>query len=122
MSTILQLKDVNKGFGEGLKRNEVLADISLDVEEGEFIAILGFSGAGKTTLMSMLAGLEKPDNGEIRFRGEKVEGPSPKRGIVFQNYALMPWLSVQANVCLAVDAVHQQKRRKNARNSLSAMW
>ncbi len=109
MSTILQLKDVNKGFGEGAKRHDVLADISLDVREGEFIAILGFSGAGKTTLMSMLAGLEKPDSGEILFRGEAIEGPSPKRGIVFQNYALMPWLSVEANVRLAVDAVHRDK-------------
>ncbi len=112
MSTILQLKGVEKGFGEGVKRNPVLADISLDVAEGEFIAILGFSGAGKTTLMSMFAGLEKPDSGEILFRGAPVEGPSPRRGIVFQNYALMPWLSVEANVRLAVDAVHQQKTAK----------
>ncbi|PRX10018.1 UNVERIFIED_ORG: nitrate/nitrite transport system ATP-binding protein [Martelella mediterranea] len=112
MKPILQLRNVEKGFGEGLKRNPVLSDISLDVQEGEFIAILGFSGAGKTTLMSMLAGLEKPDSGEILFRGEKVEGPSPKRGIVFQNYALMPWFSVEANVRLAVDAVHQDKSAK----------
>ncbi|WP_319520246.1 nitrate ABC transporter ATP-binding protein [uncultured Martelella sp.] len=112
MNTILQLRNVEKGFGEGVKRNPVLSDISLDVQEAEFIAILGFSGAGKTTLMSMLAGLEKPDGGEILFRGAPVEGPSPKRGIVFQNYALMPWLSVEANVRLAVDAVHQDKPAK----------
>lgn len=112
MAAILELTGVSKAFGEGKNRNEVLAGVNLTVEEGEFIAILGFSGAGKSTLISMLAGLADPDDGEIRFRGERVRGPSPKRGVVFQNYALMPWLSVTANVALAVDAVHTAKSRE----------
>lgn len=111
MTAILELSGVAKAFGEGKNRNEVLRDVNLTVEEGEFIAILGFSGAGKSTLISMLAGLAAPDAGEILFRGERVAGPSPKRGVVFQNYALMPWLSVTANVALAVDAVHGDMSR-----------
>ena len=103
---ILELTGVAKGFGEGARRNPVLADINLAVEEGEFIAILGFSGAGKSTLMSLLAGLTAPDAGAVTFRGAPITGPSPERGVVFQNYSLMPWLSVAANVGLAVDSVH----------------
>ncbi|WP_176084709.1 nitrate ABC transporter ATP-binding protein [Martelella sp. HB161492] len=111
MAAILELRNVAKSFGAGIHRNDVLSDVSLAVEEGEFIAILGFSGAGKSTLISMLAGLSRPDSGDIRFRGMPVVGPAPERGVVFQNYALMPWLSVTANVALSVDAVHSDKSK-----------
>jgi len=104
---ILDISGVSKGFGD----NQVLKDINLQVEEGEFIAILGFSGAGKSTLMSLLAGLSSPDTGTIAFRGAPVTGPGPERGVVFQNYSLMPWLSVRENVGLAVDAVHRGASR-----------
>src|SRR5690606_22818659 len=77
-----------------------------DVEEGEFVAVLGFSGAGKTTLVSAIAGLIQPDAGEILIRGEPCAGPGPDRGVVFQSYSLFPWLTVEQNVRLAVDAVH----------------
>ncbi|MEO1423903.1 MAG: nitrate ABC transporter ATP-binding protein [Pseudomonadota bacterium] len=100
--SILSLKNVSKSYGD----TAVLKDISLDIAQGEFVAIVGFSGAGKTTLINMLAGLESPDTGEVRFNGEIVDGPSPERGVVFQSYSLMPWLTVTGNVRLAVDAVH----------------
>ncbi|MCU9847502.1 ABC transporter ATP-binding protein [Defluviimonas sp. WL0024] len=103
--SILSFQNVSKGFGEGTGRREVLKGITLDVAEGEFIAILGFSGSGKSTLMNLVAGLERPDAGSVRFRGKPVTGPGPERGLVFQSYSLMPWLTVRGNVLLAVDAV-----------------
>jgi len=102
---ILTFNSVSKGFGEGLDRAEVLKDIDLDVGDGEFVAILGFSGTGKSTLMNLMAGLERPDAGQVLFRGKPVDGPGRERGLVFQSYSLMPWLTVQGNVMLAVDAV-----------------
>lgn len=109
--TILELSDVSKSFGEGKSRNDVLAGVNLKVEEGEFIAIVGFSGSGKSTLISLLAGLAAPDSGAVLFRNKEVTGPGPERGVVFQSYSLMPWLSVRANVALAVDAVHAGKSK-----------
>ncbi|HEY5742781.1 MAG TPA: ABC transporter ATP-binding protein [Terrimicrobiaceae bacterium] len=102
---LLEVKNVSKGFGPKGKRTEVLEDITLEVEQGEFVAIIGYSGAGKTTLMSILAGLIKPDSGSSTLRGKPMEGPGPDRGIVFQNYSLLPWLTVYENVALAVDQV-----------------
>lgn len=101
----LELDNVTFGYGVGSDRYEVLQDLSLSVEENEFIAVIGFSGSGKSTLMSVLAGLLKPDKGRILLHGEPVEGPSPERGIVFQNYSLLPWLTVYGNIELAVKQV-----------------
>ncbi|MBA3878088.1 MAG: nitrate/sulfonate/bicarbonate ABC transporter ATP-binding protein [Sphingobium sp.] len=112
MATILSLKDVRKSYtGKTGSVSEVLGGIDLDVEEGEFIAILGFSGAGKTTLISAIAGLVEPDAGEILLRGKAIEGPDKDRGLVFQSYSLFPWLTVGQNVALAVDAVHKDRSR-----------
>ncbi len=102
---ILQLKNVCKSYGSNGSRTCVLDNISLSVEHGEFVAILGFSGSGKTTLISLMAGLIAPDSGEVLFRGTPVTEPGPERGVVFQSYSLLPWLSVQGNVALAVDTV-----------------
>ena len=109
--TILEFKNVCKGFGTGLNREEVLKDISLSVNEGEFLAILGFSGTGKTTLINQIAGLARPDSGQVLFKGKPITGPGPERGLVFQSYSLMPWLTVAGNVALAVDAVHKSASR-----------
>ena len=98
--SILSLKNVAKSYGS----TKVLQDINLDVEDGEFLAIVGFSGSGKTTLISAIAGLLEVD-GEITFEDKPVTGPSKDRGVVFQSYSLMPWLSVWGNVSLAVDQV-----------------
>ncbi|WP_285671211.1 ABC transporter ATP-binding protein [Paralimibaculum aggregatum] len=113
--SILSLNGVSKGYGEGAARAEVLKDIDLEVRDGEFLAILGFSGTGKTTLINLLAGLEHPDSGEARFRGAPIAGPGPERGLVFQSYSLMPWLTVERNVALAVDAVHGRSSRAERR-------
>ena len=107
--SFIEISKLSKHFGEGENRNEVLTDIDLKIEEGEFIAIVGFSGSGKTTLISALAGLIKPDAGGVIFKGEEVTEPSPERGVVFQSYSLLPWLSVNGNVMLAVDQVFKDK-------------
>ncbi|WP_333830200.1 ABC transporter ATP-binding protein [Pararhodobacter sp.] len=108
---ILEFRNVCKGFGAGLERKEVLRDISLKVHKGEFLAILGFSGTGKTTLINQIAGLDTPDSGQVLFKGQPVTGPGPERGLVFQSYSLMPWLTVAGNIALAVDAVHRSASR-----------
>jgi nitrate/nitrite transport system ATP-binding protein len=102
---LLELKGVAKGYGEAPRRTEVLDDINLAVEEGECVAIVGFSGSGKTTLVSLIAGLLAADRGEVTVRGRPVRGAGHDRGVVFQNYSLLPWLTVSGNVALAVDAV-----------------
>lgn len=107
--SILSLKNVSKSYMQDGQKSEILADINLEVEEGEFIALLGFSGSGKTTLMNILAGLEMPDSGTAEFRSSVITEPGQERGLVFQSYSLMPWLTVRGNVALAVDAVHTKK-------------
>ena len=102
---LLELRSVSKSYGTAAERTDVLRDVSLQVDEGEFLAIVGFSGSGKTTLINLMAGLITPDNGEVLFRGAPVKEPGPERSVVFQSYSLMPWLSVEKNVRLAVDAV-----------------
>jgi nitrate/nitrite transport system ATP-binding protein len=98
---ILEFNNVSKGYGD----KPVLRNLSFQVQDGEFLAILGFSGSGKTTLINLMAGLTLPDRGEVNFKGAAVTGPGPERGLVFQSYALMPWLTVAGNIGLAVDAV-----------------
>ena len=98
----LKLHNVSKHFGG----TPVLKDINLSVEKGEFVAIVGFSGAGKTTLISLIAGLLKPSNGSLKLNDLEITGPGPDRGIVFQNYSLLPWLTVFENILLAVEAVN----------------
>ena len=109
MTAILELSNVSKHYGDGDKRTEVLDDVNLAVAEGEFVAILGFSGTGKTTLISLMAGLIDADKGGVLFRGKEITGPGPERGVVFQSYSLMPWLTVTGNVALAVNSVHGGK-------------
>jgi nitrate/nitrite transport system ATP-binding protein len=104
---ILTLKNVTKGY----PGTSVLNGINLNVADGEFVAILGFSGTGKTTLISLIAGLIEADSGEIAIRGEPVSGPGGETSLVFQSYSLFPWLTVEGNVALAVDAVHKDKSK-----------
>ncbi|MEM7478907.1 MAG: ABC transporter ATP-binding protein [Planctomycetota bacterium] len=108
---IMTLRGVSKGFGGGVTRTEVLSNINLNIREGEFLAVVGFSGSGKTTFTQLLAGLEKPDEGEVNFHGKPVTGPSPERGLVFQNYSLLPWLTVRGNIALSVDRVFSKWSR-----------
>ncbi|MCL4123198.1 UNVERIFIED_CONTAM: hypothetical protein GTU68_034514 [Idotea baltica] len=102
---ILSLKNVSKSYGD----SHILSDINLNIKEGEFVAILGFSGSGKSTLMNILTGLETPDGGQALYKDMPITEPSPERGLVFQSYSLMPWLTVSGNVALAATQVERQE-------------
>ena len=108
---IRSLNGVTKSYSGSGGTTHVLGGIDLEVAEGEFVAILGFSGAGKTTLISSIAGLVEPDGGEILLKGQPIDGPDKERGLVFQSYSLFPWLGVEQNVALAVDAVHKDRSK-----------
>src|SRR6266571_10704 len=120
----LEFKNVAKGFGPDGARSDVLKDINLAIEKGEFVAIVGFSGAGKTTLISLIAGLLKADSGTVTVNDLEITGPGPDRGIVFQNYSLLPWLAVDPQVLLldeplsALDAL----TRATLQDEISLIW
>lgn len=97
----LELSNVSKTYGSHC----VLQGVNLTIERGEFVAIVGYSGSGKTTLISLIAGLVQPDEGTVKLNDLEVTAPGPDRGIVFQNYSLLPWLTVEENIGLAVDQV-----------------
>ncbi len=111
---IMTMRGVSKGFGQGITRTEVLSNINLKIRPGEFLAVVGFSGSGKTTFTNLLAGLEMPDEGEVLFEGQPITGPGPERGLVFQNYSLLPWLTVRGNIALSVNRVfsHWPSRKR----------
>lgn len=101
--SFLELKNVTKSYASGGKIVPVLENVNLDIERSEFVAIVGYSGAGKTTLISLIAGLTRADSGTITLNDLEITSPGPDRGIVFQNYSLLPWLSAFENVLLAVN-------------------
>ncbi len=107
-----ELRGVSKSYGSGSQRTSVLADINLEIREGELLAVVGFSGSGKTTLISLMAGLIEPDAGHVLLDGAEIDGPGPDRGVVFQNYSLLPWLTVHGNVLLAIRHVHAGRPRQ----------
>ncbi|MBB5350728.1 nitrate/nitrite transport system ATP-binding protein [Haloferula luteola] len=111
----LELDQVSIGFGPTPTRVDILKDVQLSVAENEFVAILGFSGAGKSTLISLLAGLEAPTSGEVRMAGKRVTRPSPRRGVMFQSYSLLPWLTVFGNIHLAAQQVFPEKSKAEVR-------
>ena len=105
----LTLENVSKSFDDA----EILTDINLAVEQGEFLAIVGFSGSGKTTLINLIAGLQKPTTGVVALNGDEIVGPGADRGVVFQTYSLMPWLSVRENVLMSVDEVFPKESKQD---------
>jgi nitrate/nitrite transport system ATP-binding protein len=110
----IELNGVTKTYGP----REVLRDINLQIDEGEFVSIVGTSGTGKSTLLKTAAGLIKPDSGSVKVAGKALVGFAPGAAIVFQNYSLLPWLSTLDNVLLAVDSAFpdwpQTRRRDQA--------
>src|SRR4051812_5310188 len=113
----LELSHISKSFGG----RPVLSALNLSIERGEFVAIVGYSGSGKTTLISLIAGLTRPDTGTVKLNDLEITAPGPDRGVVFQNYSLLPWLSVSENIALAVDQIFASesvaaRRERVARN------
>lgn len=106
--SFLQISNASKSFSTSSGVTEVLSNINLEVERGEFVAIVGYSGSGKTTLINLISGFVKPDRGTVKVDGEYVTGPGPDRMLIFQNYSLLPWLTAYENVKLAVDQVFPQ--------------
>ncbi|CAG2534758.1 MULTISPECIES: ABC transporter ATP-binding protein [Maribacter] len=98
----LELNNIYKTYGEGDGSTEVLSNINLTMDEGEFVAIVGFTGSGKTTLVNLINGLLQPTSGEVLFKGKPVTDTSHERGVIFQNYSLLPWLTVGQNIYMAV--------------------
>lgn len=107
----LELKNVCKTYETGPDATEVLSNINLTIEEGEFVAIVGFTGSGKTTLVNLINGLIEPTSGEILFKGQPVKGTSHERGVIFQNYSLLPWLTVEQNVVMAVKEAFPKREK-----------
>lgn len=108
----LELNNVNKTYGKGANATEVLSNINLKIEEGEFVAIVGFSGSGKTTLVNLINGLLQPTSGEVLFKGKPIIDTSHERGVIFQNYSLLPWLTVYQNISVAVKETFPKENKK----------
>jgi nitrate/nitrite transport system ATP-binding protein len=103
--TYFEARNISKSYRRNGRATRVLQSLTLQIERGEFVSVVGFSGSGKTTLVSILAGLSAPDDGSVILDGRPMTEPSPERAVVFQTYALLPWLSAFENVYLAVDQV-----------------
>jgi len=110
---ILSLESVNRTYidDEGNKI-EVLRDFNVQVRQGEFLSIIGSSGCGKTTLLRLIAGLDKPESGELILNGAKITEPAPERGYVFQQGSLFPWLTVEKNIASGLKARGIYKKNK----------
>ncbi|MBE9171142.1 ATP-binding cassette domain-containing protein [Pleurocapsales cyanobacterium LEGE 06147] len=105
----LTLENVAKVYPTPKGSYTVLENVNLSVKEGEFICLIGHSGCGKTTLLNMVSGFTHPTTGSVSLQGKPIKEPGPDRMVVFQNYTLLPWLTVFDNIYLAVDAVHPNK-------------
>ena len=113
--TYLKIDHVGITFQRGGAKTEVLRDVSLRIEKGEYVSIIGHSGCGKSTLLNIVAGLLKASEGGILLEGKEVNAPGPDRAVVFQNHSLLPWLTVHENVALAVNKVFRGKRSRAER-------
>jgi len=105
MHGYLTIEQVEKSFETAKGSFTALSDVSLAIEKGEFVSIIGHSGCGKSTLLNIVAGLSRPSTGAVLLDGDVVDAPGPDRAVVFQNHSLLPWLTAYANVRLAVDKV-----------------
>ena len=114
--TYLKFEQIGMSFHRGNASTEVLRDVNLTIEQGEFVSLIGHSGCGKSTLLNILGGLLKSTKGEVFLEGKVVDEPGPDRAIVFQNHSLLPWLTVYGNVAIAVDKVFGSAKTKSERH------
>jgi nitrate/nitrite transport system ATP-binding protein len=115
MNSYLQIDHLDKTFVRGNRETKVLKDVSVSVEKGQFVSIIGHSGCGKTTLLNIVAGLTQATLGGVLLEGREVNEPGPDRAVVFQNHSLLPWLTVYDNVKLAVDKVFRSSKSRAER-------
>ncbi len=108
----IEVKNVTVSFPSKGSVYTAVKDIDLTIGKGEIISLIGHSGCGKSTLMNTISGMVKPTQGEVIANGKVVQGPGADRGIVFQNYSLLPWMSVYQNIFQAVDSVLKDKSRE----------
>ncbi|MDZ7872604.1 MAG: ABC transporter ATP-binding protein [Rhizobium sp.] len=112
MSSYLKIDHIDKSFERGGVRTEVLQDITLTIDKGEFVSIIGHSGCGKSTLLNLIAGLTRVSAGAVLLENLEVNAPGPDRAVVFQNHSLLPWLTVYENVNLAVSKVFSGRKTR----------
>jgi nitrate/nitrite transport system ATP-binding protein len=117
MSAYLNIDHVDKVFKRGSQTTEVLKEVTLTIDKGEFVSIIGHSGCGKSTLLNIVAGLTNASRGGIVLEGREVNDPGPDRAVVFQNHSLLPWLTVYDNVRLAVDKVFSGRKSRKERHA-----
>jgi nitrate/nitrite transport system ATP-binding protein len=113
----LKIDHVDKAFQRGAATTQVLKDISLEIEKGEYVSVIGHSGCGKSTLLNIIAGLTPISAGAVLLEGKEVREPGPERAVVFQNHSLLPWLTVYDNVALAVNKVFGSTKSKAERHA-----
>ena len=94
----IEIKNVGKVFSVGNQTVQALRDVNLTIKKGEFVCLIGASGCGKSTLLRIMAGFETASSGIVNMYGMPISGPSPERGMVFQDYGLFPWLTVKENI------------------------
>jgi NitT/TauT family transport system ATP-binding protein len=111
----ISFTDVHLGFGNGRKRVEVLDGVDFGVRQGEFVSVLGPSGCGKSTLLNLAAGFLTPGSGLVEVDGTKVAGPDARRGVVFQQYAIFPWLTVEKNIAFGLTLKGNRRPRAEIR-------
>jgi nitrate/nitrite transport system ATP-binding protein len=112
----LSIENVDKHFERDGVSSQVLSNVNLDIERGEYISIIGHSGCGKSTVLNIVAGLLQASSGAVILDGREVHAPGPDRSLVFQNHSLLPWLTVYENVSLAVNKVFKSSKTKVERH------
>ena len=117
MPPLVQVKDVWREYDDGTKRFTILKDINFEMQQNEFVALVGPSGCGKSTLLRLLCGLDKPTRGEVLYDGKPIRADNPKVTMVFQNFALLPWLDVLDNVSLGLEAQGFARKERHQKAS-----
>ena len=117
MQGYLTIEQVGKSFDTATGPFTALSNVSLAIQKGEFVSIIGHSGCGKSTLLNIVAGLSGPSTGAVLLDGQVVDEPGPDRAVVFQNHSLLPWLTVYENVRLGVDKVFAKSKTRKERDA-----